>query len=131
MQGRREGLGVVTVLVVGRGCLSSQRLRCPPLSHACPCSYHCLPAPAQIMREGTDVTLVAFGKMVGYNLKAAEVLEKEGISAEVINLRSLKPIDRDAIAASVRKTHNLVSVEEGWPQHGLGAGAWAVWCGVL
>jgi pyruvate dehydrogenase E1 component beta subunit len=75
------------------------------------------------MRSGTDVTLVAFGKLVGYNLKAAELLEQEGISCEVLNLRSLKPIDRDAIAASIRKTHRVVSVEEGWPQHGVGAGA--------
>lgn len=74
------------------------------------------------MRSGSDVTLVAFSKMVGYCLKAAELLEQEGISAEVVNLRSLKPIDRDAIAASVRKTHRLVSVEEGWPQHGVGSG---------
>ena len=91
------------------------------------------------MRSGTDVTLIAFGKLVGYNLKAAELLEQEGISCEVLNLRSLKPIDRDAIAASIRKTHRVVSVEEGWPQHGVGAGAagqgqgrrfWVVWCGV-
>lgn len=75
------------------------------------------------MRSGSDITLVGFGKMVGYNLKAAELLEQEGISAEVLNLRSLKPIDRDAIAASVRKTHRVLSVEEGWPQSGVGSGA--------
>ena len=80
------------------------------------------------MRSGTDVTLVAFGKLVGYNLKAAELLEQEGISCEVLNLRSLKPIDRDAIAASIRKTHRVVSVEEGWPQHGVGAGAAGLGC---
>ncbi|EFN54282.1 hypothetical protein CHLNCDRAFT_59713 [Chlorella variabilis] len=76
---------------------------------------------AKIMRSGSDITLVGFGKMVGYNLKAAELLEQEGISAEVLNLRSLKPIDRDAIAASVRKTHRVLSVEEGWPQSGVGS----------
>jgi hypothetical protein len=75
------------------------------------------------MRSGTDVSLVAFGKMVGYNLKAAELLEQEGISCEVINLRSLKPIDRDALRASIRKTHRLVAVEEGWPQCGVASGA--------
>lgn len=75
------------------------------------------------MREGSDVTLVAFGKMVGYNLRAAELLEGEGISCEVLNLRSLKPIDRDAIAASIRKTHRVVCAEEGWPQHGVASGA--------
>lgn len=79
------------------------------------------------MRSGSDVTLVAFSKMVGYCLKAAELLEQEGISAEVLNLRSLKPIDRDAIAASVRKTHRIVSVEEGWPQHGVGSGERRRW----
>ncbi len=67
------------------------------------------------------MTLVGFSKMVGYCLKAAEVLAKEGISCEVLNLRSLKPLDRESIAASVRKTHRLVSVEEGWPQSGIGA----------
>ena len=88
-----------------------------------------LPARPQIMRSGTDVTLIGFGRMVGYNLKAAELLEQEGISAEVVNLRSLKPLDRDTITASVRKTHRVVSVEEGWPQHGLGAGGCGVvWC---
>ncbi|KAL4458208.1 hypothetical protein ABPG75_013073 [Micractinium tetrahymenae] len=81
---------------------------------------------AKVMRSGSDVTLVAFGKMVGYCLKAAELLEQEGVSAEVLNLRSLKPIDRDAIAASVRKTHRVVSVEEGWPQHGVGSEIMAI-----
>jgi len=76
---------------------------------------------AKTMREGTDVSLVSFGKTVGYCLRAAEILEQDGISCEVINLRSLKPLDRDAIAASVRKTHRIVSVEEGWPQHGVGS----------
>jgi pyruvate dehydrogenase E1 component beta subunit len=75
------------------------------------------------MRSGTDVTLIGFGKMVGYNLKAAELLEQEGISCEVVNLRSLKPLDREGIAQSIRKTHRVVSVEEGWPQCGIGSGA--------
>jgi pyruvate dehydrogenase E1 component beta subunit len=76
---------------------------------------------AKVMKEGKDVTLVSFGKMVGYCLQAAENLEKEGISCEVLNLRSLRPLDRDAIANSVRKTHRMISVEEGWPQSGIGA----------
>lgn len=70
---------------------------------------------AKIMREGTDVTLVSFSKPVGYCLEAAEQLAKEGISAEVINLRTLRPLDREAIIKSVQKTHRIVSVEEGWP----------------
>ena len=76
---------------------------------------------AVVMKPGADVTLVAFSKMVGYCLEAAEELREEGIDAEVINLRSLRPLDRDAIAASVRKTNRIVVVEEGWPQCGVGA----------
>ncbi|KAK4362728.1 hypothetical protein RND71_017969 [Anisodus tanguticus] len=74
-----------------------------------------------IEREGKDVTITAFSKMVGYALQAAEILAKEGISAEVINLRSIRPLDRPTINASVRKTNRLVTVEEGFPQHGVGA----------
>lgn len=85
-------------------------------------SSFCLPiGKAKIEREGKDVTITAFSKMVGYALKAAEILSKEGISAEVINLRSIRPLDRAAINASVRKTNRLVTVEEGFPQHGVGA----------
>ncbi|VAI19573.1 unnamed protein product [Triticum turgidum subsp. durum] len=76
---------------------------------------------AKIEREGKDVTITAFSKMVGYALQAAEILSKEGISAEVINLRSIRPLDRAAINASVRKTNRLVTLEEGFPQHGVGA----------
>lgn len=76
---------------------------------------------AKVMREGSDITLISFGKMVGFCLKASEALEKEGISCEVLNLRSLKPIDRESIAASIRKTHRVLSVEEGWPQSGIGS----------
>ena len=81
---------------------------------------------AKVMREGTDVTLVGFSKMVGYCLEAAEVLASKGISAEVINLRTLRPLDRDAIVASVAKTTRIVSVEEGWPQCGVGSEITAV-----
>jgi len=76
---------------------------------------------AKIEREGKHVTITAFSKMVGYALQAAEILSKEGISAEVINLRSIRPLDRATINASVRKTNRLVTVEEGLPQHGVGA----------
>lgn len=76
---------------------------------------------SKIMREGNDVTIVAFGKMVGYLLQAADIMSKEGISCEVINLRTLRPLDRATIGDSVRKTHRLISVEEGWPQNGIGA----------
>lgn len=76
---------------------------------------------AKIQREGTDLSIVTAGKMVGYALQAAEELAKDGVSVEVVNLRSVKPLDREAIAKSVRKTHRLITLEEGWPQHGLGA----------
>jgi pyruvate dehydrogenase E1 component beta subunit len=76
---------------------------------------------AKIERAGTDVTIVTFSRAVGKCLEAAEQLASEGISAEVINLRSIRPLDRDAILASVKKTHRLVTVEEGWPQSGVGA----------
>uniref|UniRef100_A0A803QSS1 Pyruvate dehydrogenase E1 component subunit beta n=1 Tax=Cannabis sativa TaxID=3483 RepID=A0A803QSS1_CANSA len=88
-------------------------------------SSFCLPiGKAKIEREGKDVTITAFSKMVGYALKAAEILAKEGISAEVINLRSIRPLDRATINTSVRKTNRLVTVEEGLPQHGVGAEIW-------
>ncbi|MGI3776894.1 MAG: pyruvate dehydrogenase complex E1 component subunit beta [Janthinobacterium lividum] len=76
---------------------------------------------AKIEREGTDVTLVAYSIMVGVALKAAEELAGHGISAEVINLRTLRPLDTETIVRSVRKTSRVVSVEEGWPYAGIGA----------
>ncbi|KAK9104081.1 hypothetical protein Scep_020925 [Stephania cephalantha] len=85
-------------------------------------SSFCLPiGKAKIEREGKDVTIVSFSRAVGHSLKAADILSKEGISAEVINLRSIRPLDRSTINASVRKTNRLVTVEEGYPQHGVGA----------
>ncbi|CAA2960784.1 pyruvate dehydrogenase E1 component subunit beta-1, mitochondrial-like [Olea europaea subsp. europaea] len=85
-------------------------------------SSFCLPiGQAKIKREGKDVTITAFSKMVGYALQAAEILVKEGINAEVINLRSIRPLDRSNINASVRRTSRLVTIEEGFPQHGVGA----------
>ncbi|KAK4569184.1 hypothetical protein RGQ29_004545 [Quercus rubra] len=76
---------------------------------------------AKIERDGKDVTITAFSRMVGYALKAAEILEKEGISAEVINLRFICPFDRATINTSVRKTSRLVTVEDRFPQHGVGS----------
>ena len=76
---------------------------------------------AKIERPGKDVTIVAFSIMVGKALAAAEELAKNGIDAEVINLRSLRPFDTETIVASVKKTSRLVSVEEGWPFAGIGS----------
>ena len=76
---------------------------------------------AKIERSGSDVTIVAFSIMVGKALEAAEKLAAEGIEAEVINLRTLRPLDTDTIVQSVMKTNRLVSVEEGWPVAGMGS----------
>jgi len=76
---------------------------------------------AHIERAGTDVTICTFSRMVGESLKAAAELEKEGINVEVINLRSLRPLDHETIIKSIKKTHRLVTVEEGFPQYGVGA----------
>ena len=76
---------------------------------------------AKIERTGSQVTIVAFSIMVGVAMKAAEALAEQGIEAEVINLRSLRPLDTATIVDSVKKTNRLVTVEEGWPFAGIGA----------
>ncbi|MBA1157339.1 pyruvate dehydrogenase complex E1 component subunit beta [Microvirga mediterraneensis] len=76
---------------------------------------------ARIHREGKDVTIVSFAIGMTYALKAAEELAKEGIEAEVIDLRTIRPMDTDTIVASVMKTGRCVTVEEGYPQSGVGA----------
>ena len=76
---------------------------------------------AKIERPGEDVTITAFSIMVDVALKAAELLDQQGISAEVINLRTIRPLDIETIAASVKKTNRVVSLEEGWPFAGIGA----------
>jgi pyruvate dehydrogenase E1 component beta subunit len=76
---------------------------------------------AKIAREGKDVTIVAWSMGMNYAMKAADELAKEGIEAEVIDLRTLKPMDTDTIIESVKKTGRAVTVEEGWAQSGVGA----------
>jgi pyruvate dehydrogenase E1 component beta subunit len=76
---------------------------------------------ARVVREGTDVTITAFSIMVGKALEAAEKLAEEGISAEVIDLRTIRPLDVETILESVKKTNRCVSVEEGWPTAGVGS----------
>ena len=76
---------------------------------------------AKIARAGSDVTIVAWSMGMSYALKAAEELAKDGIEAEVIDLRTLKPMDTETIIASVQKTGRAVTVEEGWQQSGVGA----------
>jgi pyruvate dehydrogenase E1 component beta subunit len=76
---------------------------------------------ADIKREGTDVTILAWSKMVQVAMKAAEQLENEGVSCEVIDPRTLRPLDEAPIMESVRKTNRCVIVEEGWEYSGMGA----------
>jgi pyruvate dehydrogenase E1 component beta subunit len=75
---------------------------------------------ARIWREGSDVTIISFGIGMTYALEAADKLAEDGISAEVIDLRTLRPIDYDTILASVMKTNRCVTVEEGWPVGAIG-----------
>jgi len=76
---------------------------------------------AQVALEGTDVTLVAYSRMTHLALEAAAELAKEHVKVEVIDLRSLRPLDEETIVRSVRKTHRCVVVHEGWPYGGVGA----------
>jgi len=94
-----------------------------PVSEACLNDPEwCVPiGEAKIEREGTDVTIVTFSRAVQHALTAAEALAAQGVSVEVLNLLTVRPLDRDAIINSVKKTNRVVTVEEGWPQHGIGA----------
>jgi len=76
---------------------------------------------ADVKREGEDATVLVWSKMVGVALKAAETLAGDNISCDVIDLRTLRPLDADAIIRSVRRTNRCVVVEEGWPYSGIGA----------
>jgi len=76
---------------------------------------------AKVMTVGSDVTIISYSRAVGKCIDAAKELATKGVSAEVINLRTIRPLDRDTIIASVKKTGRLVTVEEGWPQSGVGA----------
>ena len=76
---------------------------------------------AKIVRSGTDVSISAFSIMVGKALEAAEILAAEGIEAEVIDLRTIRPLDTETIVKSVKKTNRLISCEEGFPFAGIGS----------
>ncbi|MBI2393763.1 MAG: pyruvate dehydrogenase complex E1 component subunit beta [Deltaproteobacteria bacterium] len=76
---------------------------------------------ARVVREGADVTIVAWSRISVVAMQAAALLEKEGISAEVVDLRSLRPLDHETVLASVAKTHRAVVAHEGWPYGGVGA----------
>ncbi len=76
---------------------------------------------AKILKEGSDVTITAHSLMVKYALEAAEILEGEGVSAEVIDIRTIRPLDKDAIIESVKKTNRCINVEEGFPFASIGS----------
>ncbi len=76
---------------------------------------------ARIVREGTDCSIISYSRMTHVATEAALALEKEKISVEILDLRSLRPLDENAIVHSVRKTHRCVVVHEGWPYGGVGA----------
>jgi pyruvate dehydrogenase E1 component beta subunit len=76
---------------------------------------------ADLKRQGDDVSIITHGKMVHMALQAATQLERDGIQADVLDLRSLRPLDVEAILASVRKTNRAIYLEEGWPYAGIGA----------
>lgn len=76
---------------------------------------------AEVKKEGTDVSIITHGKMINASLQAAAALEKDGVKAEVLDLRTLRPLDVDAILATVGKTNRAVYVEEGWSFAGIGA----------
>ena len=76
---------------------------------------------SKVQREGSDVTLVAYSKMVYYAMQAADILAKEGIEAEIVDLRSLRPLDMTPVLTSFKKTNRAVIAEEGWRSYGVGA----------
>jgi len=76
---------------------------------------------AAVVREGSDVTLVGYSRMIGFALEAANILAEQGIDAEVIDLRTIRPLDTDTVVQSVMKTNRLVTCEEGWRFMGVGA----------
>ena len=76
---------------------------------------------AKIRREGSDVTITAHSRMVKFALEAANILAGEGIDAEVIDMRTIRPLDTATVVESVKKTNRIVCTEEGWGQHGVGA----------
>jgi pyruvate dehydrogenase E1 component beta subunit len=76
---------------------------------------------ANVVRQGTDCTIVAYSRMTHVAMDAADKLAKENVSCEIVDLRSLRPLDEETILASVHKTHRCVVVHEGWPYGGVGA----------
>ena len=94
------------------------------ISSAARCLKANLPLPigkSKVQREGKDVTLVTYSKMVSYFPASSRQLEKEGIEVEVVDLRTLRPLDMEPVIASFKKTNRAVIAEEGWKSYGVGA----------
>jgi pyruvate dehydrogenase E1 component beta subunit len=94
----------------------ASRSRCPSWTISC-----CPSARRGICRPGKDVTIVAYSITVGQALEAAEKLAQEGIDAEVIDLRTLRPLDMDTVLESVKKTNRIVTIEQAWPVCSIGS----------
>ena len=122
-RGRRQGPAQGRDPRSQSGDLPRKRNPLRPVARRCRSSTIscCRSARRAIARAGNDVTIVAWSMGMTYALKAAEELAKEGIDAEVIDLRTLRPMDTETIVESVKKTGRCVTVEEGWPQSGVGA----------
>ena len=87
-----------------------------------PNHHHALPGlKAKVQRPGKDVTIVTYSKMLELSLKAADQLAKEGVEAEIVDLRTLRPLDMAPVIESFKKTNRAVIVEEGWKSYGVGA----------
>jgi pyruvate dehydrogenase E1 component beta subunit len=76
---------------------------------------------SKVQREGEDATIVTYSKMLEVSMKAAEALSKDGIEVEIVDLRTLRPLDMDPVVESFKKTNRAVLVEEGWRSYGVGA----------
>lgn len=103
------------VIVVEGQLLYSKRGEVPDNDYTVPIGA------ADVKRQGTDVTIYCWLHTVGMSLAAAELLDRDGISAEVVDLRSLRPMDLDVLVASIKKTHRGVVIEEAWPQCSVGS----------
>ncbi|KAA3642340.1 MAG: alpha-ketoacid dehydrogenase subunit beta [Chloroflexi bacterium] len=103
------------VMFIENATLYQQRGEVPEGEHLEPIGV------SKVQRPGDDVTIVTYSKMVGYSMRAADELAKEGISAEIVDLRTLRPLDMGPVIESFKKTNRAVVVEEGWPSYGVGS----------
>lgn len=103
------------ILFVENVLLYNEKGEVPEGEHLVPLGH------ADVKREGHDITFISYSRMVNFTLQAAEALAEEGISAEVVDLRSLRPLDMETVVESIKKTNRVVVVHEGWKAYGAGA----------